>query len=323
MVLHLEKSSTTTNKTGCSSMSAEYRNINLLQEEISQLNELSCSYYETGQLESALAHFKNGLAAVRRISQLKQDLAQRNGCDLLRKAHEHRTDQSFAMRADERRPGSCLLPIDSDSNVCRCVHWEKVSIVTLLHNAAMVHCKARAYTRAKTMIDLACQTLHSTKQTNKSLHRLMETNKYVVTVVASLYTCTGRVLLRLSKSLQHDKCKSAHRQAQVERAYQTASSFLEHYQEKQEEEKRAPVCMPKKKSVSLSPDSIPVCSPERVISCDAITSAGAMDTMSETIVSEYPDQRMTPILLETPPLKAIEPHQKAKKMWLDMLQLPA
>jgi hypothetical protein len=312
-------------------MSVEYRKINLLQEEISQLNELSCSYYETGQFQSAITHFKNGMAAVRRISRLKQDLTQRNGCDLLRKAHEDSTDQSFAMRADERRPGSCLLPIDSDSNVCRCVHWETVSTVTLLHNAAMVHCKARAYTRAKSMIDLARQMLHSTKQTNKSLHRLMDTNKYVVTVVASLYTCTGCVLLRLSKSLKHDKCNSAHSQAQVERAYQMASSFLEHYQEKKEEEKRAflslsdagPVWMPKKRSMSLSPDSTHVCSPEISISCDAITSAGTMDRMSETSVSEYPNERTNPILPDTPPHKAPEPNQKAKQMWLDMLQLPA
>jgi hypothetical protein len=143
-------------------------------------------------------------SAVSRVSQLKQELAHRNGCALPRKAHEDSTDQSVAMRADERRPGGRLLPIDSDSNVWRCVHWETVSTVTLLHNAVMVHCKARACTRANIMVDLARQMLHSTKQTKKSLHRLMETNKHVVTVAASLYTCTGRVLLRLSKSLQHD-----------------------------------------------------------------------------------------------------------------------
>jgi hypothetical protein len=206
-------------------MPVEYRKISWLQEEISSLNELSCSYYETGQLKSAILK--------------KQDLAQRNGCALPRKAHEDSTDQSFAMRADERRPGSRLLPIDSDSNVWRCVHWETVSTVTLLHDAVMVHCKARAFARANGVIYMARQMLHSTKQTNKSMHRLMETSKYVVTVVVSLYTCTGRMLLRLTKSLPQDKCKSAHPQAQAERAYQMASSFLEHYQEKQEEDKRA------------------------------------------------------------------------------------
>jgi hypothetical protein len=38
-----------------------------------------------------------------------------------------------------------------------------------------------------------------------------------------------------------------------------------------------------------------------------------MDRIIEVIVSEYPNERMTPNLLDTAPHKALEPHQKAKK----------
>jgi hypothetical protein len=287
-------------------MPVGYRKISLLQEDISPFNELSCSYYETGQLKSAI--LKN------------KDLAQRNGCALPRKAHEDSTYQSFAMRADERRPGSRLLPMYSDSNVWRCVHWETVLTVTLLHDAVMVHCKARAFARANRMIDMARQMLHSTKQTNKSMHSFMESTKYGVTVVASLYTCTGRVLLRLTKSLPQDKCKSAHPQSQAERLYQMPPRFWNTTKRNKKNTNGhfflyllLDQCGYLKRSISLSPDSIYVCPPETSISCDAITSAGAMDRIIEVIVSEYPNERMTPNLLDTAPHKALEPHQKAKK----------
>jgi hypothetical protein len=212
------------------------QNIEELQGKVCSLNELACSSHETGELEDATAHYYHGLAAVKKVSHLRKEL--RSQCNL--GFEEEQNDQSSTMRANERRPGSYLLPVDSDSAVWKCVHWETIASLALMHNSAMIHLKTKNYIKAKKMLNLARRLLKtglSDKTPHyRSLNLLTETNKYVVSVVASLYVSTGRVLLKLSKSLNSDRhrCQFAHCQAQAKQAYQMASSLLQRYQKREE-----------------------------------------------------------------------------------------
>jgi hypothetical protein len=212
------------------------QNIEVLQGEVCCLHELACSFHETGKLEDATAHYYHGLAAVKKVSHLKKELRSQRNLGF----EEEQNDQSSTMRANERRPGSYLLPVDSDSAVWKCIHWETITTVALMHNSAMIHLKTKNYIKAKNMLNLArglLKTALSDKTPHsRSLHRLVETNAYVVSVVASLYVSTGRVLLELSKSLNTDihSYQFAHCQAQAKQTCQMASSLLQRYKKRED-----------------------------------------------------------------------------------------
>jgi hypothetical protein len=211
----------------------------VLQDEVSCLNELGCRRYETGQLQEATSHFYHALASIKKIAQLKEGLQEQKDHDNHR--HEVVMDLSLAMRADERRRGSHMLPVDSDSDAGRCVHWGTISSVALMHNAAMVHCKSKAYARATNMLDLARGVLEANGSTKAphlhfsscSLPRLMKHNRYAVSVVAKLYISIGHVLSKMTSTLKHKRCQLSHCQAKAKEAYTLASSLLQSFQEKE------------------------------------------------------------------------------------------
>jgi hypothetical protein len=231
------------------------QNIEVLQDKVCCLNELACSFHEAGKLEDATKHYYHGLAAVKKVSRLKKEL--RSQCNL--GVEEEQNDQSSTMRVNERRPGGYLLSIDSDSAVWTCIHWETIATVALIHNSAMIHLKTNTYIKAKNMLNLArglLKTGLSDKTPHyRSLHRLMETNTYVVSVVASLYVSTGQVLLKLSTSLNSDRhsCQFDHCHKHAKQAYQVAYSLLQGYKKREESQReRAQARAQEREQLSLS-----------------------------------------------------------------------
>jgi hypothetical protein len=144
-----------------------------------------------------------------------------------------------------KRPGSLLLPVDTTCHVWSTnTHWETITSIVLMHNASMVHFKAHSYGHAKKLLDLArgllktsltSENQNGVKALPSSLHSLMDTNKYVVYVVVSLYIAFGRVLLKLPST--SSKYKKSQCQARAKQVYQMAATLLKRYKQLQEDEK--------------------------------------------------------------------------------------
>jgi hypothetical protein len=149
------------------------------------------------------------------------------------------------------RPGSLLLPVDTSchvwSNHGHGIHWETITSVALMHNASMVHFKAKSYSHARKLIDLARGLLKRSltsssdiQQTaqgfekplhSQSLNTLLPSNQYTMSVVVSLYIAFGHVVLKLPSVA--GKYKTSQCQAQAKQAHRMASALLKRYNYKQ------------------------------------------------------------------------------------------
>jgi hypothetical protein len=156
-------------------------------------------------------------------------------------ADSYNSDSGPALKAP-KRPGSLLLPVDTSCHVWSShghgIHWETITLIPLMHNASMLHFKAKSYGHAKKLLDLARGLLKGNltsssdkkqAQENKllshqSLNTLLDSNQYTVYVVVSLYIAFGRVLLKLPSVA--GKYKQLKCEAQAKQAHRMASTLL-------------------------------------------------------------------------------------------------
>jgi len=165
----------------------------ILQEEVSCLNDLGIEYMMNGKLRNASEHFHHALARLRVITKMKKQFCSRpNRAGLL--GHES-FDPVASLRAPHIKKSCEPLPIDKASSVLT-LHWETIASVSLMYNASLVHFRCEKFTRAKTLLDLA-RGLLKKKLNEDSISHVLEGNKYAASVVISIYIAYGRVILKL------------------------------------------------------------------------------------------------------------------------------
>jgi hypothetical protein len=163
------------------------------------------------------------------------------------------SDSGPAMKA-HKRPGSLLLPVDTSchvwSNHGHGIHWETITSIVIMHNASMVYFKAKSYSQAKILLDLArgllkrsltsssdiqhTQALYENPLQSQSLNTLLVSNQYTVSVVVSLHIAFGRVILKLPSVA--GEYKKSQCQAHAKREHRMASILLKRYNNKQLQE---------------------------------------------------------------------------------------
>jgi hypothetical protein len=152
--------------------------IQQIQQEVSYLNEIGMDLHNQGKLRSAAFHFNMAMEKMKSVRQMAK------------KNKNKRQLPGSSISSAHRSTHSCQpLPLHEAAFIG--AHWELVTSMTLIHNAAMVQLKSGARANAAQLLQLA-SALIKKEIAAKELHQLLTRNKFALTALTSLCVALGK-----------------------------------------------------------------------------------------------------------------------------------
>jgi hypothetical protein len=168
-----------------------------IQQEVSYLNELGMDFHHQGKLRSAAFHFNMAMEKMKMMPHVATKKRQ----------------LSSGIMSSAHFPSSICQPLPLHDIAFTGAHWELVTSLTLIHNAAMVNLKCGVVASANQLLQLATRLIKKLISP-KSLHQLLSQNKFALTVVTSIYIGLG---------------KSAPNKKEADRPFAAASGLMSRY----------------------------------------------------------------------------------------------
>jgi hypothetical protein len=174
--------------------------IQQIQQEVSYLNEIGMDLHNQGKLRSAAFHFNMAMEKMKPVGQMA-------------KKNKNKRQLPVGSISSAHRPTHSCQPLPLHEAAFIGAHWELVTSMTLIHNAAMVQLKSGASTNAAHLLHLVTALIKKEIDA-KELHQLLSRNKFALTVLASIYVALG---------------KSMPKTKEARRAFVAASGLMSRY----------------------------------------------------------------------------------------------
>jgi signal transduction histidine kinase len=154
--------------------------IQKIQQEVSYLNEIGVDLQNQGKLRSASLHFNMAMEKMKPVGQMAKKNKNKNKVQL----------PESSISSAHRPTHSCQpLPLHDAAFVG--AHWELVTSMTLIHNAAMVQLKSGASANAAQLLQIATALIKK-EIAAEELHQLLSRNKFALTALTSIYAALGK-----------------------------------------------------------------------------------------------------------------------------------
>jgi hypothetical protein len=164
------------------------------------LNEIGIDLHNQGKLRSAAFHFN---AAMEKMKPVKQ----------MAKKNQNKIQLPGSSISSDHRPTHICQPLPLHEAAFIGVHWELVTSMTLIHNAATVQLKSGARANAAQLCRIATALIKK-EIAAKELHQLLSRNKFALRALTS-------ICVALAKSTPNTK--------DARRAFAAASGLVSRY----------------------------------------------------------------------------------------------
>jgi hypothetical protein len=152
--------------------------IQQIQQEVSYLNEIGMDLHNQGKLRSAAFHFNMAMEKMKPVGQMA-------------KKNKNKRQFPGSSISSAYRPTRSFQPLPLHEAAFIGAHWELVTSMTLIHNAAMVQLKSGAGANVAELCKIAIALIKK-EISAKELHQLLSRKKLALRTLTSIYVALGK-----------------------------------------------------------------------------------------------------------------------------------